>query len=141
MLQVDLRELAGGPATTQAELGAADPLFEGLGLVLAGPVQVAGRLHAAGEGRFYWQASLRAQVAGECRRCLTPVPVTVASDIRALFTQDPDALEDPDCYPVARDAMQIDLRPAVREELLLAGPQRGGCREDCHGRCPRRGQD
>src|SRR5207253_8358719 len=61
MLQVDLRELSGGPATTQAELGAADPLFEGLGLVLAGPVRVTGRLHAAGEGRFYWQASLRAQ--------------------------------------------------------------------------------
>jgi len=64
MLQVDLRELSGGAATTHAELGAADPLFEGLGLVLAGPVRVTGRLHAAGEGRFYWQASLRAQVAG-----------------------------------------------------------------------------
>src|SRR2546423_7771397 len=131
MLQVDLRELSGGPATTQAELGAADPLFEGLGLVLAGPVRVAGRLHAAGEGRFYWQASLRAQMAGECRRCLVPVPVTVASDIRALFTQDPDALEDPDCYPLAWDATQIDLRPAVREELLLAGPPWGGWRAGC----------
>jgi len=141
MLQVDLRELSGGPATTQAELGAADPLFEGLGLVLAGPVRVAGRLHAAGEGRFYWQASLRAQMAGECRRCLVPVPVTVASDIRALFTQDPDALEDPDCYPLARDATQIDLRPAVREELLLAVPQWVVCREDCRGLCPRCGED
>src|SRR5256884_9822303 len=75
MLQVDLRELSGGAATTHAELGAADPLFEGLGLVLAGPVRVTGRLHAAGEGRFYWQASARAQVAGGRPRCLTPVPV------------------------------------------------------------------
>src|SRR3989440_6268852 len=140
VLQVDLRELAGGPATTQAELGAADPLFEGLGLVLAGPVGVAGRLHAAGEGRFYWQASLRAQMAGECRRCLVPVPVTVASDIRALFTQDPDALEDPDCYPLARDATQIDLRPAEREELLLAAPQWAVCREGFRGLCPRCGK-
>src|SRR5256886_4450027 len=128
MLQVDLRELSGGAATTHAEVGAAVPLFEGLGLVLAGPVRVTGRLHAAGEGRFYWQASLRAQVAGECRRCLTPVPVAVVADIRALFTQDPDALEDPDCYPLARDATQIDLRPAGREELLLAAPP-GGDRE------------
>src|SRR5437879_9409581 len=124
MLQVDLRELSGGPANTPAELGPADPLFEGLGVVLAGPVRVSGRLHAAGEGRFYWQGSLRAQLAGECRRCLAPVPVTVAADIRALFTQDPDALDDPDCYPVARDATQIDLRPAVREELLLRSEER-----------------
>src|SRR2546429_3895286 len=141
MLQVDLRELSGGPATTHAELRAADPLLEGLGVVLAGPVQVTGRLHAAGEGRFYWQGSLRAQIAGECRRCLVPVPVAVASDIRALFTQDPDALEDPDCYPLARDATQIDLRPAVREELLLAVPQWGRGREDAPGVCPRGGEE
>src|SRR2546429_1723178 len=125
MSQVDLRDVAGGAATTHAELGAADPLFEGLGLVLAGPVRVTGRLHAAGEGRFYWQASLRAQVAGECRRCLTPVPVAVVADIHALFTPDPDALEDPDSYPPARDAPPIDPRPAGREELPLAAPPWG----------------
>src|SRR2546421_13044597 len=131
MLQVDLRELSGGSATTHAELGAADPLFEGLGLVLAGPVRVTGRLHAAGEGRFYWQASLRAQVAGECRRCLTPVPVAVVAGIRALFTQDPDALEDPGCYPLARRPPPIDLRPPGRGGVLPAAPQGGGCPGGC----------
>src|SRR2546430_4562951 len=93
MLQVDLRELSGGPATTHAELGAADPLLEGLGVVLAGPVQVTGRLHAAGEGRFYWQGSLRAQIAGECRRCLVPVPVAGAPRLRAPLTPGPHAPE------------------------------------------------
>src|SRR2546430_17460890 len=140
MLQVDLRELSGGPVTTRAELASADWLWGGLGVILAGRVQVTGRLHAAGEGRFYWQGSLRAQIAGECRRCLVPVPVAVASDIRALFTQDSDALEDPDCYPLARDATQIDLRPAVREELLLAVAPGGGGRRGRRGACPRLGQ-
>src|SRR2546429_7890208 len=107
MLQVDLRELSGGPATTHAELGAADPLLEGLGVVLAGPVQVTGRLHAAGEGRFYWQGSLRAQIAGECRRCLVPVPVAVASDIRPLFIPDSSHSDDPVCSPPARGPMQL----------------------------------
>src|SRR2546429_5902989 len=120
MSQVDLRDVAGGAATTHAELGAADPLFEGLGLVLAGPVRVTGRLHAAGDGRFYWQASLRAQVAGECRRCLTPVPVAVVAGISPPFSQGPHAPEDPDRYPPARAAPPIDLRPALRAELLLA---------------------
>src|SRR2546428_10429782 len=99
MLQVDLRELSGGPATTHAELGAADPLLEGLGVVLAGPVQVTGRLHAAGEGRFYWQGSLRAQIAGECRRCLVPGPVAVRPGIRALVFPGPRPPGGPDCHP------------------------------------------
>ena len=141
MLQVDLRELAGGPVDTPAQLGGDDPLFERLGVVLAGPVRVTGRLQAAGAGRFYWKGSLRTQVGGECRRCLAPVPLAVTADIRALFTQDPDAQEDPDSYPLAHDATQIDLRPAVREELLLAVPQWVVCRADCRGLCPRCGKD
>src|SRR5256885_14259694 len=111
MLQVDLRELSGGPATTLAELGAADPLLEGLGVVLAGPVQVTGRLHAAGEGRFYWQGSLRAQIAGECRRCLVPVPVAGGSHLPAPFSQGPGAPGDPGCHPLAPGATQSDPRP------------------------------
>src|SRR2546425_1948408 len=107
MLQVDLRELASGPVDTPAQLGGDDPLFEGLGVVLAGPVRVTGRLQAAGAGRFYWKGSLRTQVGGECRRCLEPVPVAVTADIRALFTHDPDAQEDPDSYALAHDATQI----------------------------------
>src|SRR5207253_8081645 len=75
MLQVDLRELARGPVETQGQLAGNDPLFEGLDVVLAEPVHVAGRLHAAGEGRFYWRGSLHTRMAGQCRRCLVPVPV------------------------------------------------------------------
>src|SRR5438876_11417503 len=141
MLQVDLRELSSGPVDTHAELAADDPLFEPLEVALAAPVRLLGRLHDAGEGRFYWRGSLRTRVAGECLRCLAPVAVAVAADIDALFTQDPDALEDPDSYPLARDATQIDLRPALREELLLAVPQWVVCRDECRGLCPRCGKD
>ncbi len=141
MLQVDLRELARGAVETPAELAGDDPLFAGIDAVLAQPVRVAGRLQAAGEGRFYWRGSLRTLVAGECRRCLAAVSVPVEADIRALFSQDPDALDDPDSYTLAREATQIDLRPAVREELLLAVPQWVVCREDCRGLCPRCGND
>src|SRR5207247_2591862 len=63
------------------------------------------------------------------------------ADIGVLFTQDPDALEDPDSYPLPPEATVIDLTPAVREELLLAVPQFLECRPDCRGRCPRCGQD
>ena len=141
MLQVDLRELARGPVDTQGQLAGNDPLFEGLDVALADPVRVAGRLHAAGEGRFYWRASLNTRMAGQCRRCLAAVTVPVVADVDALFSQDPDALEDPSSYPLACDATAIDLRGALREELLLALPQWVVCREDCRGLCPRCGAD
>src|SRR5207247_941239 len=107
----------------ESKLAGIDPLFEGLDVVLADPVHVAGRLHAAGEGRFYWRGSLHTRMAGQCRRCLVPVPVPVVAEIDALFSADPDALEDPSSYPLVPDATEIDLRPAVREELLLAVPR------------------
>ena len=92
MLQVDLRELARGPVDTQGQLPGDDPLFEGLDVALAEPVRVTGRLQDAGEGRFYWRGSLTTRMAGECRRCLTPVSLQVAADINALFSRDADAL-------------------------------------------------
>jgi len=141
MLQVDLRELARGPVNTRAELAGNDPLFEGLEVALTEPVQVTGRLQAAGDGRFYWRGSLATRAAGECRRCLVPVAIPVAADVAALFSQDPDVLEDPNSYPLEPDATLIDLRPAVREELLLAVPQWVVCRDDCRGLCPRCGKD
>src|SRR2546428_14124549 len=95
MLQVDLRELARGPVETQGQLAGSDPLFEGLDVVLAEPVRVAGRLHAAGEGRFYWRGSLNTSMAGQGRRCLLPPPLPGGGATRALVSQDPGAPEDP----------------------------------------------
>jgi uncharacterized protein len=141
MLRVDLRELAQGPVETRGELGQADPLLEGLDVALGGPVVVIGRLQATGEGRFYWHGTIRTVVTGACRRCLTPVATEVVADADALFTQESGALEDPDAYPLAPDATEVDLAPAVREEVLLAVPRFLLCREDCRGLCPRCGQD
>jgi DUF177 domain-containing protein len=141
MLHVDLRELARGPVDTRGEIGRADPMLEGLDVALREPVVVGGRLQATGEGRFYWHGSLRTALAAECRRCLTPVVVPVSADVGALFSQDPEALDDPDSYPLAPDATEVDLTPAVREELILAVPRYVLCRDDCRGLCPRCGQD
>ena len=141
MLQVGLQELAAGPVDISAELAPDDEWLTDLGAPLAGPVRVAGRVQATGEGRYYWHGSVRAAVRAECRRCLAPVTVPLAAEIGALFSRDVEALDDPDVYPVPRDATRVDLRPAVREELLLAAPRYVVCREDCRGLCPRCGAD
>jgi len=141
MLRVDLRELAQGPVETSGELAQDDPAMEGMDLTLREPVRVGGRLQAIGDGRFYWHGTARTVVKGECRRCLTPADTPVNLEIGALFTQDPEALDDPESYPVPPDATEIDVTPAVREELLLAAPRYVLCREDCKGLCPQCGKD
>jgi uncharacterized protein len=142
MLRVDLRELAQGRAAeTRGELKQDDPVLDGTEVRLQAPVAVQGRLQALGDDRFYWQGTARTVVAGECRRCLTPVETPLQLEIGALFTQDPDAQDDPDSYPVAPDATDIDVTPAVREELVLAAPRYVVCRDDCKGICPQCGKD
>jgi uncharacterized protein len=142
MLRVDLRELAQGRAIeTRGELKQDDPVLDGTEVRLQEPVVVQGRLQALGDGRVYWQGTARTVVAGECRRCLTPVETPLQLEIGALFTQDPDAQDDPDSYPVAPDATEVDVTPAVREELVLAAPRYVVCRDDCKGICPQCGKD
>lgn len=141
MLHVDLRDLARGPVETKGELAPDDPLFQGLEFTLAQPVVVGGRLQATGEGRFYWHGTLRTLVSSECRRCLKPVSIPISSDVGALFSQDADAQDDPEAYPLDPDAHEVDVRPAVREELVLVVPRFVECREDCRGLCPRCGKD
>jgi len=141
MLRFDLRELSQGPIETQAELAPEDPLFEGLGVVLAEPVLVDGRLQGTGEGRYYWHGHLHTAVAGECSRCLTAVKAPVAVEVGALFTSDADAGDDPDAYRLQSHDTEVDLRPVVREELALALPRFVLCRDDCRGLCPSCGKD
>jgi uncharacterized protein len=141
MLQIDLRELQRGPVDTQGLVAPDDVLFQGLGFTLAGPVRVGGRLQSTGEDRFYWHGTLATEIATQCRRCLTPVNAPVSAEIGVLFSQDDLAADDPEAYALPPNAMAVDLRPAVREELALAVPAWVVCREDCRGLCPQCGKD
>jgi uncharacterized protein len=142
MLRVDVRELDHGRAVEiRGELTQGDPALEGTEITLQKPVTVGGRLQSIGEGRFYYHGTAQTVVPGECRRCLTPVTTPLELEIGALFTQERDAIDDPDAYPVAPDATEIDVTPAVREELVLAVPRYVLCRDDCKGLCPQCGKD
>jgi uncharacterized protein len=142
MLRVDLRELAQGRAfETRGELQPDDPAVAGTGITLREPLVVEGRLQALSDDRFYWQGRVRTVVAGECRRCLTAVGTPLQLEIGALFTKDAEAQDDPESYPVAPDATEIDVTPAIREELVLAAPRYVECRDDCKGICPQCGKD
>jgi uncharacterized protein len=141
MLRVDLRDLKHGPVATTGTLARDDRVFEGLGLSLAAPVQVDGRIQASGAGGYFWKGHVRGQVQAQCRRCLSDVALSVDTDVGLMFSSDPDLQDDPSVHELPPSATQIDLTEFVREELALAVPGYPLCRPDCAGLCPRCGAD
>lgn len=141
MLVVDLQSLREGPVRTDGDLPADDPLFDDVPARLTGKVAVSGLLAMSGRGRHFWRGELRAVVSTECRRCLKPLILPLQQPVEALFSTDREVEDDPSVYPVDERATAIDVRPAVREELILAVPEYPLCEPGCKGLCPRCGAD
>ena len=141
MLLVDLRDLQRGPVETVGEVEPTDEALSGLELGLTRPLSIRGRMQATGEGDVFWRGALTGETHGACRRCLKELTLPVSAQVDVLFSADPDAADDPSVYPLAPRATHVDLRPVLREELVLAVPTYLLCREDCAGLCPRCGAD
>jgi uncharacterized protein len=87
-------------------------------------------------------AELRAPWQGECRRCLRALSGELHCDVRELYTprragESDDA--DEETYPLSGET--LDLRPLVRDALLLELPIAPVCQADCRGLCPTCGAD
>ena len=140
MLRIDLAEVRAGAVATPGLIEASDPWWHGSGLALAGSLKVGGRFSSAGEGTYFWHARMETSLRLECRRCLTPIDVPFDEELELLFVEEEQALDDDiGCYVIPGATPTLDLREALREELLLAVPQFVECRPDCRGLCPRCG--
>ena len=87
-------------------------------------------------------ASIEAPWTGECRRCLKPVTGRLQAHVREMYrprTVGEADDEDEDTYPLSGE--QLDLRPLVRDAILLDLPIAPLCREDCRGLCATCGAD
>ncbi len=142
MLVLDLRSLATAAVTVDDVLPSADPVWQEQDAVPKDGVRVTGRVSAAGAARYYFSGRLSGVLHGECRRCLTDVDVTVEEPAHFLFGEaGADDLDDPDVFVFDPRDSGLDLRPAVREQWLLAAPAFVECRADCRGLCPTCGAD
>ncbi len=143
MLSFDLRSLEVQAATVDGVLASDDAVWLSDDSRPLDGVHVTGRLSAAGPGRFYFSGRFDGTATDTCRRCLTDVQIPIAEEVHLLFadagTEGSD--DDPDVYVIDARAHSLDLRPAIREEWLLAVPPLVVCREDCRGLCPRCGAD
>jgi uncharacterized protein len=142
MLSFDIRSLETQAVVVDEALPADDPIWEDSDPKPADSVHVTGRLSSAGPGRFYWHGRIEGDVALECSRCLTDTSAHVSDEAHIIFAETGDEeTDDPDVYRIDPKEQELDLRPAIREEWLLAAPTFGLCRDDCKGLCARCGHD
>ena len=74
------------------------------------------------------QGRLEAVLRCRCDKCLTYYSHPIATTDVCHFFETPDALE-------------IDLTEGIREDILMALPQKRRCHPDCRGLCPSCGQN
>lgn len=142
MLSFDRSSLETKAVRVDGKLASDDPVWLEGDPRPVGDLIVTGRLSAAGDDKFYFSGQMSGEVGDECRRCLTPTRVKVSEDLHLLFADEGDEESDEsDMYMLDPRAMTVDLRPALREQWLLAAPGPALCREDCKGLCPRCGAD
>ena len=142
MLSFDIRSLEHKAEAVDDVLPASDSVWqEGDGLP-DGVVHVSGRLTAVGANRFYFSGKFSGNLATACRRCLTAVTVPVAEEAHFFYAEaGADEADDPEVYLIDPRDAQLDIRPAIREQWLLAAPAFAECRADCQGLCPQCGVD
>jgi uncharacterized protein len=121
-----------------------------------------GAAHLAGKAtkmgrKVLVQARAVMKLKGQCKRCLKPVAVDEQVEMtRTWVPQDQarkgerhqrrgeevEATFDPDTVDEeSYQGKEIDLSPAVREQILLSVPAAPLCGEDCKGLCPKCGKD
>lgn len=141
----DLRSLASTAAHVDDVLPSDDPVWEEGDVVPRDGVRVTGRLSAAGVAgdRYYFSGHVAGVVHGDCRRCLVEAQGSVNETAQLLFVEEgaDDLDDDPDVFLFDPRATGLDLRPAIREQWLLAAPRFVQCRDDCKGLCPTCGTD
>ena len=142
MLSYNVRDLEQQAVRVDGMLAADDPIWMAGDSLPATAVHATGRLSRAGAGHYYWSGWIKGTARVTCRRCLTDVDATVAEEVHVIFVEaDDDIAEDPDTFRIPPGVLEVDLRPAVREQWLLSAPEYALCREDCKGLCPRCGAD
>ncbi|NCW44025.1 MAG: DUF177 domain-containing protein [Gemmatimonadaceae bacterium] len=143
MLCFDIRTLEARAESVDGTLDARDSVWEvGDSRPVDPGVHVSGRLSSAGQGRFYFSGRFEGSAVAECRRCLAETTVSVSDDVQLIFAQSgEDEAEEDDVVVIPAGERELDLRPAMREEWLLAVPSFALCRQDCLGLCPNCGAD
>ncbi|MEO7000884.1 MAG: DUF177 domain-containing protein [Ktedonobacterales bacterium] len=114
---------------------------------LAGPVTGHVRLHRTNQGIFA-DGTVTTAVTLNCDRCLSDFVTPLTFPVREEFYPTIDVTtgaplqtaHGEDAFPID-SRHELDLREAIRQNLVLALSARALCREDCEGLCQQCGQN
>ncbi|MDW7771927.1 MAG: DUF177 domain-containing protein [Desulfobulbaceae bacterium] len=116
----------------------------------SGPVSATLYLARKGENKIVVRGKLKADVILACDRCLTEFAYAVDSPIDLILeVNDPEhhwRVQDleggrADIETVLLDSPEINIGEILREQVLLALPEKKLCRQSCAGLCSRCGAD
>ena len=141
MLTIPLARLEReGALEIQAAIPPDDPSWDGTELRFSTPLSISGQARWLTSGEVLVRVSLRARLAQECRRCLDPVEIPVEAELVLLFAP-PGGIEDQDdeVRLLPQGMVELDLKEAIREEVILTQRPYALCRPDCRGLCPKCG--
>jgi uncharacterized protein len=113
---------------------------------LAGDVEGSVKLHRTNQG-ILADGAVSVPVRLQCDRCLDEYTMTATFPLREQFYPTIDVNtgvplpDDPEelAFPIDHNHL-LDLREAIRQNLLLALPMQSVCRDDCAGLCPQCGK-
>jgi uncharacterized protein len=136
---IDVKSISaskGASMTVETEIDPDELVFSALEYQLTRPLVFQGLLQNTGNRILALTGRIRTSFAGECARCLMPVECSLDLPLTEAFrpAKSAEAPDDEDSYEYA--GLQLDIGQAIRDNLVLALPQRLFCREDCLGLCP-----
>lgn len=141
---VDVRPLLGKPGAYQrlslTEMAGPDVATPAVTVSETQPVTVDVMLESVREGILVTGAA-KATGDAVCSRCLDPVRVDLSADLQELYAWNADEAETDELGERGPhlDGELLDLRPPVRDGLLLDMPLAPLCDADCAGLCPQCG--
>lgn len=137
MLEIDLQSLGAEPVERRVEVPEDDGPWAEDEPRFAEPAVVEFAAALTGDRGVHVRGTIRAPLLLTCRRCLKDVREDVTVELDLLY--DPGVEKEGEkeqVYRMEAEAAELDLGPALREQLLLAVPAFPLCREDCRGLCP-----
>jgi uncharacterized protein len=146
-VRIELENLTGAEQDFAHQYGANELEFVDERIRLIEPPEISGRLSRHNR-QVVLTGSIRARIEVDCDRCLQPVQLPVAADFHLKYAPASECqntanveleIEDMELSIFAGDVIDID--EIVREQILLAVPERVLCRADCQGICPVCGGD
>lgn len=135
---LSLAEISRGEGRVEGAVSPGDPLWEGSAVQLQEPLRVDLRAQAVGDGVLV-RGRMQTRLGLECRRCLAPVAVAVDDEVTLLYeplAEDEEEDLEGEIYPLPARGDELDVGPALREELILRVPAFVVCSESCRGLCP-----